>query len=271
MRRGGIEVVAGPVEVHRAAGGSRSSRTAAGRPGPAPAASSWRGRRARSSPRGSRPRGSSSRNGTGVSLGYEQIVPIVTTLGTPARRHSSMSCAPIIRFSKKNEPGFSRFAPIPPTRAARCTTMSGPRVGQQAPARLALHQVVVLLAGHHHLGPARAELGVDAPPQESRSSRQDDAFAGQCPRSLHAREALLAVTSAHRQPRKRRSQPHRRLASPTPTPTSRSVKIPPLSHASAMRTRGTNRRSTSSAPGGTSHADERVGDRDDRSRTRAGR
>ena len=49
----------------------------------------------------------------------------------PARRHSSKTLAPIIRFSNRNRPGFSRLAPMPPTRAARCSTMSGRAVGQQ--------------------------------------------------------------------------------------------------------------------------------------------
>ena len=38
-----------------------------------------------------------------------------------------MTSAPIITFSKKNRPGKARFAPIPPTTAARCTTTCGER------------------------------------------------------------------------------------------------------------------------------------------------
>ena len=98
MRRGRVEVVAGARRGSPGSGGSRRSRTAGGRPGPGPGASSWRGRRARSSPRGSRSRGPP-RNGTGVNFGYEQTVPIWTNFPTPARRARSISSMPMIAFS----------------------------------------------------------------------------------------------------------------------------------------------------------------------------
>src|SRR5437763_1149150 len=47
-----------------------------------------------------------------------------TNFSTPARRASSISCAPIIRLSKNSWPGFSRLNPMPPTLAARWITIS---------------------------------------------------------------------------------------------------------------------------------------------------
>ena len=41
----------------------------------------------------------SSRNGTGVNFGYEQIVPSWTNFSTPARRDCSIMNAPITRLS----------------------------------------------------------------------------------------------------------------------------------------------------------------------------
>ena len=179
------------------------------------------------------------------------MVPIVTTLCTPASRHSSISCTPIIRFSKKNEPRVLPVGADPAHARGEVHDDVWPRVGQQAPARIPLNQVVVLLAGDQHLGPARTELGVDAQSEESRPSRHDDAFARQCHRSPSRPRVPVAVSCGPPQARERRHRRHARLASHAPTPTSRIVKIPPLNHASAMRTRGTNRRSTSSTPGGT--------------------
>src|SRR5207302_10472914 len=47
-----------------------------------------------------------------------------TNFATPLSRASSISCAPIIRLSKKSWPGFSRLNPMPPTLAARWMTRS---------------------------------------------------------------------------------------------------------------------------------------------------
>ena len=85
-----------------------------------------------------------------------------------------MSCTPIMRLSKKKEPGFSRLAPIPPTRAARWTTRSGRRLGEQAPRRLALDEVVVLLARHDDLGAAPPQVGHHLAAEEAGAARHDD-------------------------------------------------------------------------------------------------
>ena len=66
----------------------------------------------------------------------------------PARRHSSSSCRPIMALSNRNRPGWSRLAPMPPTRAARWNTSCGPGVGQQPLAGRAVDQVVVAAARH---------------------------------------------------------------------------------------------------------------------------
>ena len=83
----------------RAAGGSRWCRTARGTTGLRPAPTSSRRRRARSSPPDTRSRGRSRGTAPGVNFGYSQIVPSVTSFGVSARRASSRTCAPIIRFA----------------------------------------------------------------------------------------------------------------------------------------------------------------------------
>ena len=124
-------------------------------------------RTARSSPLGSRSRGSSSENGAGANFGYAHTVPATTTLPTSWTRESSRTCAPIIRFAYQYRPRIGAVRADPADLGRQVEDELGPRLGEEPLRALPRRQVVLVAARDERLLPALLQaldqMGADEP------------------------------------------------------------------------------------------------------------